>query len=136
MSRRTDPTQPQPAPEPLPEPQPQPTPDKRDTGDQGDDDDGERRPLPDDPPPTASTGVTRPVPTDPSFGLSAGEAAELETRGVTNSPFTGERRLASEHGITPATDEAKQTEERARQQREARRAGGSRLRDANAALRD
>lgn len=105
MARRD--TEPTPLPEPTPQPEPAPQPD----------------PGPDA---TASTGITRPAPTDPSFGLSAGEAADLEVRGVTGSPFTGEQRLASDHGITPATQEAQDNEDRAR-------AGGRRLDAANAA---
>lgn len=43
-------------------------------------------------------------PTRPAFGLSEGERQALEVEGVTNSPFTGERLLASDHGVDVITD--------------------------------
>jgi hypothetical protein len=35
---------------------------------------------------------TRPVPHEPSFGLTEGERADLEMTGTATSPFTGERK--------------------------------------------
>lgn len=36
---------------------------------------------------------TKPQPTEPSFGLSEGQRAELEMHGKTISPFTGKRQI-------------------------------------------
>jgi hypothetical protein len=38
---------------------------------------------------------TRPTPTEPSFGLSEGQRAELEANGKTTSPFTGARQVGT-----------------------------------------
>lgn len=38
---------------------------------------------------------TRPKPTEPSFGLSEGQRAELEMNGKTVSPFTGARQVGT-----------------------------------------
>ena len=68
----------------------------------------------------ASTGVTaqgragRSGPHRPSFALSEGERADLEQRGTTTSPWTGETLIAEDHGVTPASDEARAAQDRAR----------------------
>jgi len=59
--------------------------------------------------PAAAPGPnTRPVPQRPDFGLSAGEAADLEAFGATVSPFTGETLTATREGIEPRSPEAKE----------------------------
>lgn len=52
-------------------------------------------------------------PRRPSFGLSAGEASDLQLHGVTSSPFTGETLTASGEGVEPANDEARAADRRA-----------------------
>ena len=42
-----------------------------------------------------------PRPQRPDFGLSAGEVDDLQTKGVTVSPFTGELLTATREGVTP-----------------------------------
>lgn len=67
---------------------------------------------------TAQTAAGRGVPHRPSFELSEGERADLEQRGTTTSPWTGETLVADDHGITPASDDAKAAQERARERRD------------------
>jgi len=45
-------------------------------------------------------------PQHPDFGLSAGEVFDLQSAGVTTSPFTGQRLNALDLGITPGNPEA------------------------------
>lgn len=45
--------------------------------------------------------------------LSAGEVADLQLYGVTNSPFTGEQITASDEGVEPRTATARRADERA-----------------------
>jgi hypothetical protein len=45
---------------------------------------------------------TRPEPTEPSFGMSEGERADLELTGKATSPFTGKPRTAEEEGVERA----------------------------------
>ncbi len=66
------------------------------------------------------TPAARPVPHAPSFGLSEGERADLEQRGVSNSPWTGEQSIADDHGIEALGDDAKAAQDRARRRREQR----------------
>ncbi len=48
------------------------------------------------------TPNTRPKPTEPRYGISEGQRAELEMHGKTVSPFTGARQVGSgEPGETP-----------------------------------
>lgn len=61
---------------------------------------------------------SRPIPGPPSFGLSQGERSDLETRGVTTSPWTGEQLLADDHGIEPVSDDARRALTRARSRRD------------------
>jgi hypothetical protein len=60
----------------------------------------------------------RRVAAPPSFGLSEGERHDLEVRGTTTSPWTGETLIAEDQGVTPATDEARAGQDRARRTRE------------------
>lgn len=55
---------------------------------------------------------TRPEPTRPSFGLTEGERSELEVRGVTTDPFTGDVLTAKGEGVETSNDEAKATSDR------------------------
>jgi hypothetical protein len=55
---------------------------------------------------------TRPEPTRPSFGLTEGERSELQERGVTTDPFTGELLTAKSEGVEPSNDGARETSER------------------------
>jgi len=59
------------------------------------------------------TGTRRPAPQRPEYGLSEGERQDLETSGVTNSPFTGEQLNAHDEGVEPATPEARRRADRA-----------------------
>lgn len=64
---------------------------------------------------------TRPAPAAPSFGISEGERVDLAERGVTTSPFTGERLIAPDHDVEPANPTAERNvarELRARAERE------------------
>ena len=49
----------------------------------------------------AVTANPVPKPVRPDFGLSAGEVDDLQTQGVTVSPFTGELLTATREGIEP-----------------------------------
>lgn len=61
-----------------------------------------------------TTAAGRPREHRPSFDLSEGERADLEQRGTTTSPWTGETLIADDHGVTPASDEARAAQDRAR----------------------
>lgn len=63
--------------------------------------------------------VVAPKPSRPSFGLSAGEAADLEASGATTSPFTGQPLNAIDEGIEPATPRALRNAEQAKRRTEA-----------------
>lgn len=43
----------------------------------------------------ADQGTVRPEPTEPSYGLSEGQRADLEATGKTVSPFTGARQVGT-----------------------------------------
>lgn len=45
-----------------------------------------------------TTGVVRPVPTEPSFGMTEGMRADLELNGTATSPFTGKVYTAGDDG--------------------------------------
>jgi hypothetical protein len=62
---------------------------------------------------------TRPVPHRPSFGLTEGERADLEQRGVTTDPFTGDLLTAKSEGVETSNDEAKDASDKAEKQRKA-----------------
>lgn len=57
-------------------------------------------------------GQEAPKPERPPYGLSAGEKADLESNGVTISPFTGETLTASREGVKPLTEEARRNDRR------------------------
>ena len=56
--------------------------------------------------PGVTTGVTRPVPTEPSFGMTEGMRADLEQTGTATSPFTGKVYTAGENGELIAEEPA------------------------------
>jgi hypothetical protein len=54
----------------------------------------------------------------PSFGLSEGERQDLVERGVTTSPFSGERMIATDHDVEPGNPAAERAAERAARDRD------------------
>lgn len=75
------------------------------------------------PPSATSTGYPNPPAKRPSFGLSAGEANDLALYGATRDAFTGGLLLADDHGIEPATQEARDRQDHARARRDAGEGG-------------
>lgn len=62
----------------------------------------------------------RRAPRRPSFGMSEGERAELEQRGVTTDPFVGgTRNVLDEDGVEPGNDDARRRAELDKAQRAA-----------------
>lgn len=78
-----------------------------------------------DTPPGTAANLAPPNPVRPDFGLSAGEAADLESNGVTTSPFNGEELNAIDQGITPGNPAARRNAEAAQKRKHARDAAAA-----------